>query len=294
MGRANPYESWFDHPSSCTIVNPTSSLQPSRFGEARGVSGRGPVDTSAPSLLRVGTGEGQGMRRIAAWLVLVALWHTGDSFVLAVEQPVSRAGGNAKSLAMTVRILDADRNPLPDGSYAGEVTLYLPFIAGALFGEAEETAAIRKRVRIGDRLRFDLAALRGRVDAAARVWRDAQSSSQVTVSPAETRLVRFGAASTREDGTSFADHTLTLDLDTKETLLLVYTDRPCSIRGSGRAGAATAEYVVDLPAAGFHWVRLQQLGTDRLRLSGDPSVEEATLGLQVIPRGEVDRRTGQP
>lgn len=234
------------------------------------------------------------MRMMVAWAGLLCLWCGGAALAVAVERPAAGSGGKADTLAMTVRILDAERNPLPDGSYRGEVTLYLPLIAGALFGDAEDSTAIRKRVRIGDRLRFDLTALRARVDAAARAWRETPSSPTVTVSPAETRLVRFGAAGTRDDGSSFADQTLMLDLDTKDTLLLVYADRPCSIRGSGKAGTSTVDYAVDLPAAGFHWVRIRRLGADRLRVSGDPSVQEATLGLQVLTRGESDRHATGP
>lgn len=221
-----------------------------------------------------------------------AVFTAGGLAALVMVVVVSALGGIASALAdgditMAVRVLDADRQAVPDTAYTKDVTLYFPFLGGTFFGEAQDAMGIRKRVRVGDRLRFDLAALGGRVEAVARRWRD--DPGAVTVSPPDARLVRFGTASAREDGSPFADLTFTLDLESKETVFLVYTDRPCSIRGEGRMGATKADYAVDLPRRGFHWVRVQLAGADRVRLRADATMTEATLGLQIIGRRGEER-----
>ncbi len=187
---------------------------------------------------------------------------------------------------MTVRLMDAERNPLPDASFTGEITILFPFLAGTLFGEPEQAAAIRKRVRVGDRLRFDLTALRRPVESAARPWRDDDPNRTLVIVPREARVLRLGSLSLRADDELFTEQTVVMDPRTKDTLLLVYVDRACSIRGSVRAGSGTAEHTIEFPGAGFHWVRMRQIGQGRTRLTYDPVVREATVGLLVVGRGE--------
>lgn len=196
-------------------------------------------------------------------------------------------------VAVTVRIIDSDRNPVPESPTPREVTLYFPFIGGAWFAEAREASGIRKRARVGDRLRFDLSALRARVDEMARPWPEGRGTSSVRVTPPDARVVHVGVAGAHDDGTAFADHTLFMDAATKERLLLIYADRPCRLRGDGSVESRTVAYEVDLPVAGFHWVRVTERATERGRLTVVPSAIDAILGLQVVVGSET-RSGGLP
>lgn len=186
------------------------------------------------------------------------------------------------TVAVTLRVVDGDGNPVPESPTPREVTLYLPFIGGAWFAEAREAAGIRKYARVGDRLRFELSALRARVDEMARPWPEGAVAGGLHVTPSEARFVHFGAASAHEDGRAFADRTLFLDSATKDRLLLIYADRACRIRGDETGDGMMVTYAVNLPAAGFYWARLAPTGKGRRRLTVESTVTEVMLGLQVV------------
>lgn len=186
------------------------------------------------------------------------------------------------TVAVTLRVVDADGNPVPESATPREVTLYLPFIGGAWFAEAREAAGIRKYARVGDRLRFELSALRARVGEMARPWPEGAVAGGLHVTPSDARFVHFGAASAHEDGRAFADRTLFLDAATKDRLLLIYADRACRIRGDETVDGLLITYAVDLPEAGFYWARVAPAGKGRRRLTVESTVTEVMLGLQVV------------
>ncbi len=193
--------------------------------------------------------------------------------------------GSSKDFAVTVRLLDSDRNPLPDSGYTGEVTILMPFVAGRIFGEASGEGAIKKRVHVGDVLRFAAEALQRPLERAAKAWSEGEATAP-TIVPRAARIVRLATLSLRPDGEPFADQTLLLDPDTKDGLLLLYVDRACSIRGTTPIGTGTADLAIELPAAGFHWIRVRNLEKGRQRLTYEAQVERAWLGLQVIGRAK--------
>lgn len=218
-----------------------------------------------------------------SWLVCCA-WVLA-SVGLGLGSAGASSIGSSRDFAVTVRLLDGDRNPLPDAGYTGEVTILMPFVAGRLFGEMSSEGAIKKRVRVGDVLRFAAEALQRPLERAAKVWNGAEASTW-SIAPSAARIVRLATLSLRPDGEPFADQTLLLDADTKDGLLLLYVDRACSIRGTTPTGTGTADLAIELPAPGFHWIRVRNLEKGRQRLTYEAQVEQAWLGLQVISRAK--------
>ncbi len=224
------------------------------------------------------------MERKATWLHLVAVLSIGAGQLLSPHPPGASASA-LRDFAVTVRLLDGDRNPLPDAGYTGEVTILMPFVAGRLFGEASGEGAIKKRVRVGDVLHFAAEALERPLERAAKGWTGGEASTW-SIAPSAARIVRLATLSLRPDGELFADQTVFLDADTKDGLLLLYVDRACSIRGTAPTGTGTADLAIDLPGPGFHWIRVRNLEKGRQRMTYEAQVERAWLGLQVISRAK--------
>ena len=227
--------------------------------------------------------ERTGLR--LAWAAVgLACWLAGTPLAPAVEGPKDGSQAAGRDVTMTVRLLDRDRTPLPDATFTEEITLLFPFLAGTLLGESEEgTAAVRKTVRIGDRLRFDMETLERRFMAAGRPWEDSALYRSVSISAREARVVRIGTLSLRAGNEGFFDQTLLVDLETKDTLFLVYIDRACSLRGTGTIGTTTVEHELEFYRPGLHWVRVQTIGEKGLRLT-NASPQEAAVGLVLIGR----------
>ena len=221
-------------------------------------------------------------RHVGGLLAGLTWWYLTATGVAAEQAPDRSA--DAKTIIMTVRLLDSERQVLSDQTFTGEVTLLFPFLAGTLLGETEGGAAIRKRVRVGDRLIFDLGLLRRTLDSAARPWEDSDLHRPLRISPPDARVVRLGVLSLRDEDELFFDQTLLVDPETGDTLLLVYIDRACSVRGIGHTTATDIEHDIAFSYSGFHWVRVHPSGAGRLRLSEARSVQEAVVGLVLVGR----------
>ncbi|GKS59275.1 hypothetical protein YTPLAS18_28020 [Nitrospira sp.] len=228
--------------------------------------------------------------RLAWPAVGLACWLIGTSLAVAGQGARAGAPDAGRDVTMTVRLLDGARNPLPDATFTEDITLLFPFLAGTLLGESEEGTAIRKTVRIGDRLRFNMDTLERRLQSAALPWEDSALYRPLAISAREAHVVRLGTLSLRAGNERFFDQTVLVDLDTKETLFLVYIDRACSLLGSGTTGTTTVEHELEFPRAGFHWVRVQTVKDNRLRLT-NASPQEAAVGLVLIGLDDDPGRT---
>ncbi|MFO0775831.1 MAG: hypothetical protein U0172_14315 [Nitrospiraceae bacterium] len=195
---------------------------------------------------------------------------------------------------MTLRIVNGERELVPDPPTPRSVTIYLPFVGGAWVGEVRDVPGIRKQAHVGDRLRFDVRALQAKVDQSARVWSEAQRPATLTIAPSDARFVRVGTAVAQDDGASLGDRTFLMDPESKESLVLIYADRACSIRGVGRAEGKVADFAVAFGAAGFHWVRMKSAADGRLVLTDASPGDDAILAVQVlVPEGR-KRDAAQP
>lgn len=82
----------------------------------------------------------------------------------------------------------------------------------------------------------------------------------VTVTPEETRITRFGTflndrQSDQSWGTGFKD------LETGDSLLLIYVDRPCRIQGAATLPTRSGSFDIHIPNPGLNWVRVVKNGT---------------------------------
>lgn len=161
------------------------------------------------------------------------------------------AGETEDSYDVPVRILDARGLEWPRDAANG-LRYALAVVPGAIFGVADRTSL--KQIGVSKaQLELDMVELSAWARKSAKPWQ-VGDGLPVTVKPAETQVARVMLAAFQgEGGSSYGVgfH----DLGLRRNLVLLYVDRACTIESADDGAAASVNYALDLPAAGFYWVR---------------------------------------
>ena len=175
---------------------------------------------------------------------------------------------------LPVRVLDERGLEWPRDT-ANDLQYALAAIPGAIFGVADRTT-LQQASASQAHLEFDPAALTEWATKAAQPWRAGEGVA-VTVTPADARLARVMIAAFQPDGGSnygVGFH----DLGPRRNLVLLYVDRACTVESAEGSGDDSVRYGLDLPAAGFYWVRTAPGET----IEG---VDPDSLTIELRPRG---------
>lgn len=186
------------------------------------------------------------------------------------------------TVRLTVHMLGRDRTILPDTARGEEMVLVMPVVAGGVFGEVGRIPLLSREVQPGETFDLDLASLKGPMAKSAAPWGDTEANRPLVVSPIETRLARLGTFTAEGKNPTKVWQTMFVDSRNSDRLLLVYVDRPCSIRGENSHGGETFDHVIDFPSSGLHWVRSREIAPGRNKLSYEPGVQDAILGIRRV------------
>lgn len=172
--------------------------------------------------------------------------------------PVLRPGvdlGAVSRLESSAEFVDANQRFIAPPEPRRAVRLVFPFIPGALYGSPQRVGAFMTTTDADLRFRLEVSAQSSQVDLAAT----SSSVAGVEVEPSTARFVRIGTFPFDAESGEPIGGGGWVDPITREAVLLVYVDRPCTIRGSARFGDMTLEHDLSFSRVGFHWVRLVQL-----------------------------------
>lgn len=161
--------------------------------------------------------------------------------------------------------LQAEREPLPAGSYR----LWFPYIVGDLYGAPDTGDLIQPTPEPDGTLVVDLNAGHERLLAALEPADF--SLSFLRLEPADARFARLAPMAMQADGIEQVGTTDWIDADSKQRLMLLYSDRPCRISG-GR-------YDIRIAAAGYTWVA--ETPDDKRIFSAIPPPKR--LGIAITP-----------
>jgi hypothetical protein len=191
-----------------------------------------------------------------ASLLLIAATLTGcstqGSRPTVAAEPVTRLESSAE-------FVDVDHRVIAPPEPRRAAILVFPFIPGALYGSPQSKGAFMATTDADLRFSLEIAAQSSQVDLAAATSKVAG----VVVEPESTRFVRMGTFPfDAQSGEAIGGGGL-VDPITREAVLLVYVDRPCTMRGTAKFGDATLEHDLRFSKVGFHWVRLVQLTTPK-------------------------------
>lgn len=157
--------------------------------------------------------------------------------------------------ALKTAMLDAGGEPVDAPANQWDLQVSLRAIPGAFGGAPFATHSMLIPIHIGESFALPMSELEASMTQLAQRASEQTVASGISVEPADTRFARvatffYDSGSGRDVmGAGF------LDAVTRETVTLSYFDRPCKVRGTVREGALQISVAMDVPAAGFHWVR---------------------------------------
>ena len=203
------------------------------------------------------------MTGVIALLVVVLL--TGCATITGTHS--ARDAGAMTELLATVEYID-DRNQVIDAQYQpGHLLLVFPYIPGQIFGTPGSDLLFTERLTPGGTLHLELeSALPGLQEGAATLRATADSEG-LSVKPARTRLARIGTFPFDAKTLEPLGEGGFIDGRTREHMILVYFDRPCVLSGTLNVDQEVYVHDIVIPAAGFHFLRIQQTGAGRYVLS---------------------------
>jgi hypothetical protein len=188
-------------------------------------------------------------------------------------------------LESRVQYVDENNQPLPGRFYSSRITLFFPYLAGRLFGNPQGPPVFV--LSIGEDLAFELDLRSGReqIAAGATPLSPAAAAQGLKVAPPSAELARMGtfaydAATGEQLGAGGF-----IDAATRESLILIYASEPCRITGSVAAEGTVFDHRIVLPAAGFHWVRVERRPEGRYRLSRHPADAEVYFSIHLLDLG---------
>ena len=181
--------------------------------------------------------------------------------------PVLRHAGSLTVVRASVEYVD-ENNLLVDARFQPRhIVLVFPYIPGQIFGSPGSELLFTRLLTPRSELQLELEnALPGLQDGATILQTVAETAG-LTIRPAQARLARIGTFPFDAQTLEPLGEGGFIDATTREHLILMYFDRPCVL--SGTLYINQDEYVHDIaiPAAGFHFLRLQQQGAGRHLLS---------------------------
>ncbi|HUT40826.1 MAG TPA: hypothetical protein VM011_05730 [Gammaproteobacteria bacterium] len=177
--------------------------------------------------------------------------------------PALRHAGSLTDVRATVEYVDGN-NLVVDAQYQPRhIVLVFPYVPGQIFGSPGSELLFTLLLTPQSELQLELEnALPGLQDGATLLQTVAETAG-LTIRPAQTRLARIGTFPFDAKTLEPLGEGGFIDGNTREHLILMYFNRPCVL--SGTLYIDQNEYVHDIaiPAAGFHFLRVQQQGAGR-------------------------------
>jgi hypothetical protein len=200
-------------------------------------------------------------RRFGPWHIKRFAMASAVAFIAVISgcsapQPIADAGNGR--LSMPVRIVDMNDNVLPvSGLLYG--TASFGAIPGSIYGNPQ-SPRVTMNVDTDAGLIMDFSQFKDMSEQATTITPFAVKSGWNMV-PADTRFTRVGTsvdfvgASHRPSRIGFADS------NSKDTLLLVFFDRPCHLTGTiiippQKGEASKNVFEVTIKKAGFNWLSM--------------------------------------
>jgi hypothetical protein len=159
--------------------------------------------------------------------------------------------------------LGKDNAPLSATFFPQDIVLFFPPIPGQLFGFPLEKTVYMQRLSHQERkFILPLDEIVGQVQSYATQLNQGPETEGLTIAPAVTKLVRIGSFAYDENTKEAIGNGGFTDRKSGDSLILVYVDQACKLFGSLIVDADEYHHQIDLPTAGFHWLRVEKTIAD--------------------------------
>ncbi|HTN44462.1 MAG TPA: hypothetical protein VMN77_11765 [Nitrospiria bacterium] len=180
-----------------------------------------------------------------------------------------------------VEFVDHARRPVQVDHPPKDIVLYFPYIPGQFNGSFNSPPLQTLQVIEGSEFQLDLGRMSRRLDEAAETLKNTVETEGLTIDPPSTRFARVATlAYDRNTGNAIGGSSF-IDAESREYLILVYVDRPCSFSGSTHISSYGSVYDIRLPRPGFHWLRAHALGERSFILREYTGENEAIFSIEI-------------
>jgi len=156
----------------------------------------------------------------------------------------------------TVEYVGPGNVHLSEAQYPKDVVLMFPSISGAIFGTQSETPVYITKV--DERLNFsvDLMAQIKEVKNASIPLTEEWTAHGLAIEPVQARIARIGTFPySYETGLPLGSGGF-INLKTRNTMILVYVDRSCAIKGEVNLDGEHYFHDLEFANEGFHWIEV--------------------------------------
>ena len=182
---------------------------------------------------------------LACGALALALMGCGPSEESLAHRPGWQIHARLVFLAADLR---SERAAPPRASYR----LWFPYVTGDLYGAPGTGDFVHALVKPDGEIDIDLGATER--DLVRSLEPTEFSLSYLKIEPADARIARLAPAALQANGIDPIGMSEWVDLDSRESLLLVYADRAARITGHTNARVTLVTYDIRFPSAGYVWI----------------------------------------
>lgn len=159
--------------------------------------------------------------------------------------------------------------PISSDNSPQNLILLFPVISGHIIGSPVNKIVYITHVRPDLTFDLDLSTIEhGLQESSATLTSTSFPVTQITqiniqVDPITTKLSRLGTFATLDTGEEVNGSKGFLDKNSRDTLMLIYTDRACKITGSYNFEGIEYEIDIQVSGKGLHWINLKKIDERR-------------------------------
>ena len=193
------------------------------------------------------------MEQLKLLLPLLLILLSGCTAYQANERSYPSSG--ITRIDSSIEFVGPDNIHLSEAQYPKDVVLMFPYVSGAIFGTTSDTPIYI--VQVDKQLNFslDLTGKESEIDKVAAPLTEEWIGVGLSAEPTDTRITRIGTfpySSTIES----IDVGGFIDPESRNTMILVYVDRACEIKGEVDIGREHYSHQLMFPGKGFHWIEI--------------------------------------
>ncbi len=197
--------------------------------------------------------------------ILILLFFSGCATL--PNNPITSNQASIKNLTLSVDYIDTNNQHISSQSLPKTVNLVFPHIPGQIFGNPIHEALFIVKLKIGEKVKFDLNKAEQTLKKSITPLKKVTSTKGLSITPQATRFSRIATYSYDASTDKAIGAGGFLDISSREKLLLMYFDRPCTLIGKTKGGGDEADLNIKILSTGFHWLHTKKTGKNKYKIS---------------------------
>jgi hypothetical protein len=181
-----------------------------------------------------------------------------------------------------VEYVDTDNRHLEKEQFPKDVVLAFPYIAGGIFGRADSEPLFVERVTEELGFSLELADKQSIIENASRPLMGKWLELGLNITPAETRLSRIGTFSFNGITDKHIGGGGFINSLSRNSVILIYVDRACEIKGEIKVGKKLYIHQIELPAKGYFWIEIEKTSEATSILSAHPNNGDVHFSIKIF------------